>query len=34
MLAMYATFFISAGLGLDPLVQLPIVAALMSGSAC
>jgi branched-chain amino acid transport system permease protein len=31
MLAMYATFFINAGLGLDPLVQLPIVAALMFG---
>ncbi len=29
MLAMYATFFISAGLGLDPLLQLPIVAALL-----
>ncbi len=31
MLAMYATFFINAGLGLDPLVQLPLVAALMFG---
>ena len=29
MLAMYATFFISAGLGLDPLLQLPLVAALL-----
>ena len=29
MLAMYATFFISTGLGLDPLLQLPIVAALL-----
>ncbi len=29
MLAMYAAFFINAGTGLDPLVQLPLVAALM-----
>src|ERR1700693_1314399 len=29
MLAMYATFFISAGLGIDPLLQLPLVAALL-----
>ena len=31
MLAMYATFFINANTGLDPLVQLPLVAALMFG---
>ncbi len=31
MLAMYAAFFINAGSGLDPLVQLPLVAALMFG---
>ena len=29
MLAMYATFFLSAWLGIDPLLQLPIVAALL-----
>ncbi|MGI4797037.1 MAG: branched-chain amino acid ABC transporter permease [Janthinobacterium lividum] len=29
MLAMYATFFISTWFGLDPLLQLPIVAALL-----
>ncbi len=29
MLAMYATFFLSAWLGLDPLLQLPLVAALL-----
>ena len=31
MLAMYAAFFINVGSGLDPLVQLPLVAALMFG---
>ena len=31
MLAMYAAFFINARVGLDPLVQLPLVAALMFG---
>jgi len=31
MLAMYATFLINAQTGLDPLLQLPIVAALMFG---
>ena len=31
MLAMYAAFFINARTGLDPLVQLPLVAALMFG---
>ena len=29
MLAMYATFLLSAGLGIDPLLQLPIVAGLL-----
>ncbi len=31
MLAMYATFFINAATGLDPLVLLPVVALLMFG---
>ncbi len=31
MLAMYATFFINAGTGLDPLILLPVVAAIMFG---
>lgn len=31
MLAMYATFFIHRGLGIDPIVQLPIIALLLFG---